>query len=273
MKNNKTADKDFRKDQLPHNRKEQFFDIFKTRYRLFFSFSLILTLLFLPFLGVLIYKDSTIMAIYNGGYDNVTERIFTISLIYIGLLLFASIIFFIGLAGLFKIFKELIYGEPVFFKEDFIQGIKDNFKPFLVIAIFVWIFSAVDRLISISFSNTWYIEIIPSAINFSLIFPICYVSLFITSVYTNTFSINLKSAIIIYFKHFPSVLLGYIFSFGILLIKYIPLLYLKYSLFAILVILVLPISLFAGFENHMRIFDELVNKNQYPDYYKKGLYN
>ncbi len=273
MGKNKVANKDFQMSQLPKTRREQFFDLLKNRWGLLFKIGFILLLAFLPILAAMIYKDSMIIYINSNGYEDVRERLFSVYLIYSAFILISFLIFFIVLSGLMKIIKELIYGDPVFFKEDFVEGLKENWKAFAFTATIISIFEIVDVMISFAFPNQLLIQIIPAAINFVLVFPLCFVALFISSVYVNKISVVLKSAIIIYFTKFPIVLLCYIFTFGIMLLKYIALVYIKYSLLLVLVFVILPISILMSFEAHMHIFDESINKEQYPDYYKKGLLN
>ena len=272
MAKNVVSQKDFQKTQLPKTRKEQFFDILKHRFGLILKIGFILLLSFLPLLGAMIYKDSMIIIINSNGYEDVRERLVTVYALYSLFIMVGLLIFFIVLAGIFKIVKELIFGEPIFFKEDFIEGIKENWKSFSLISIFVSIFSVIDIIISFAYSNQIIIQISPTMVNFAIIFPLCFVSLFISSMYTNKVSTTIKGSIIIYFTKFPLVLLGYIFTFGIFLIRHTPLLYVKYSLFLMLVFILLPVALLMSFSIHIHIFDENINKNQYPDYYKKGLF-
>lgn len=266
-----SARKDYDRNQLPKNRKEQFFDILVRRYGLFIKLGIFILLFFIPYFFVMMYKDSLYMSIKAGNYEDAGARIFSVDLIYSGLMFIALPILFVGFAGVFKILKELIYGEPIFFKEDFIEGIKENSKSFIVIAAIIALFNLFELLISYSFSNNVVFEVIPVAFNYVLIFPICFVSIYLTSVYTNKFMVTLKTSIIILFKFLPRILLCFIFTFGFFALEFIPIAYIKYCVVIVCLVFVLPISIFASYENFIDIFDENINKTQFPNFYKKGI--
>ena len=269
---NKKEKGDFLESSLPSTRKKQFFDNLTHRYRLLLLIGIVLVTFFIPFLAALIYRDSSLMIIAAQGYEDEIQRMFSIEIIYSLLTIPCFIIFFIGLAGIMKVIKELVYSEPIFFKDDFLTGIKENWKPFIIIAIFVSIFNLMDTLLFNAFSNI-YIRVIPASVNFALIFPLCFVSLLISMTYANKFFVTLRSAVIIYFIFFPRIILSFALTFGVLLFKYIPLFYVKYIVIIIYLLLVLPITILGTYESITNIFDELINKNQYPDYYKKGLFS
>lgn len=268
---NKTAKHDFLKNQLPSTRRKQFFDILSHRYTLILKIGLLLSLFFLPVLLSIMYKDSSILIIQSSNYKDEYSRIFVVNVIYCVAIFFSFIVFFVGVAGFFKIYKELIYGDPIFLKEDFIQGIKDNFKPFIVIAIFFGLFYSSEHLISFIYDNV-YIQAIPFAFNFAIIFPLCFVSLFVSSYYSNGFMMNLKTAFSLYLRRFPLEIAGYLSVIGMVFFQYINLIYVKYALLILFVVFFLPISLLIGHEANASIFDELINISQFPSYYKKGLY-
>lgn len=273
MKKIKHSSTDYQISQLPSTRRKQFSDVLSHRYRVLLLIGMILVLFFLPQLGALIYKDATIMAINHGSYDDKYGRIFSVHIIYIAISLVTSLIFYVGLSGVLKIFKEMVYDEPIFFKNDFIQGIKENFKSFIVISIILSLFSALDTIITYAYGNLLYVQIIAPAFNYALIFPICYVAMFLCTFYSNKFFVVVKASSILYFRFFPTVFLGFVLSFGLYLLKYIPLIYLKYGLFLLLIMFFLPLVILGSIENFAHIFDETINKEQYPDYYKKGLYS
>ena len=267
----KTAKKDFVESNLPSTRKKQFFDNLSHRYKLLLLIGLVLMAFHIPFLVVMIYRDSSLIMIATHNYGDEYNRIFSIEIIYSLLTIPCYIIFFIGLAGVMKIIKELVYSEPIFFKDDFITGIKENWKSYVVIALFISLFNIMDNLLSHAFSNI-YIKVIPVAFNFALIFPLCFTSALICATYANKFIVTLKNAIIIYFKFFPTILLSFVLTFGVLTFRYIPIIYLKYSLIVVYVMFALPITILGAYENATHIFDEMVNKTQYPKFYKKGLF-
>lgn len=272
MKNNNSQNKsDFLESNLPSTRRKQFFDNLSHRYKLLLLIGIVLTIFFIPLLAALIYRDSSITIIVAQNFEDEYQKIFSIEIIYSLLTIPCFIILFVGLSGIMKIIKELVYSEPIFFKEDFIAGIKENWKSFIMIAIFISLFNIMDTLLSYSFNNI-YIKTIPVSFNFALIFPLSFVGLLISATYSNRFFITLKNSIVIYFRFFPTILLSYILTFGVLTFRYIPIIFIKYSVIIIYLLFVLPITVLGSYENITYIFDETVNKTQYPNYYKKGLF-
>ena len=270
MKKIKSNKVDFTINNLPKNRREQCKDLLKNRFLTILVTGLFLLLFFIPYFLTILYKDSALIVIQNGPEAEIVTRTFSLNIIYNILSLISLIILFVGISGILKIYKQLIYNEPLFLKEDFIDGIKENFKSLVLIVILIWVFNFMEYLISFSFQESMF-GYIPLGVNYALIFPIFTVMIYLSSVYTNSFFVNLKSSIIIYFKHFPSIILGFVFLFGFFFLRYIPNTFIKYISIIIGITIVFPLAIFINYENYINIFDIDINRVQFPNFYKKGL--
>ena len=118
---------DFTEENLPHNRKEQLLDIIKVRYRTLLNIGLILFIFLIPYMFSTLAKTLYEISIYEQYEpEEAIQLIRTNALIFGGINIICLVIFAIGLSGVMKIVKRLCFYDPVFFKEDFKAGIKDN---------------------------------------------------------------------------------------------------------------------------------------------------
>lgn len=265
--------KEFDKNDLPSTRKEQFFDLLRHRFFFLLGLGVILFLFFIPFFASIIYKDLAILGINQSNMEESekSSSLLFISLLFSFLTILGSLIFSIGLAGVMKLLKQLIYDEPIFFKDDFFLGIKENFKYYLLLSLFFGLLNLLSNTISILFDNILLIKIIFPALNFALFYPVIFVAFFLASTYSNKLFATLRSSLLIYIKHFPSILLCFVLVYGASFYQYIDIMLLKYLLIVFTLLLYLPILLLASYLNQIRIYDYLINKDQFPSYYLKGL--
>lgn len=273
----KVAAKDFNKNSLPKNRKEQFFDIVKNRQFEFFKVGLILLIFFLPLIASIVLKDISILSISSiegATKEDISSMIFSTNIIYNAMVFVSIIILSIGLAGIMKIFKELIYSEPVFFKEDFVQGIKENIKSYIVISIIVGLLVAVSNISYIIIDNK-VLQVIPTAINYALIFPACLIAVFLTSIYNNKMFVTIKTSYALFIRYFPQVLLSYVLVILMVFLKLIPLTYffVKYIVLVFAFVFYYPTIIFGCYIFQVSVYDKNFNKTQFVEYYRKGLFN
>lgn len=276
MRKKKVATKDFDINSLPKNRKEQFKDIFKHNLVLLIEIGVLLLLFLLPMLASIVVKDSSLLIAYTSGYseEKIYEMEFSTKLIQCFVFAVTVIIAGIGISGVMNIFKRLIYSEPVFFWHDFKDGIKKSFKETMIIALFIALFSCAGNILYLVL-NVKVVGYIVLGINYALIYPLCFVSLFLTNTYKNTLLVNIKTAFILYIKFFPFVILFYLSLFAPTLIKLIPLsvYFIKYIIFILYVLLIYPTATLGSFLYFTNLFDEHINKTQFPEFYRKGLFN
>ncbi len=268
----KAKNVDYAIGNLPHNRKEQFFDIAKHRFFLLLGIGLIILLFSLPIFASMIYRDVLLMSVEASEATSAEKEAtsFSVNLLFSFLFAFSLLILSVGLSGISKILRELIYDEPIFFKDDFFSGIKENARQHLILALFAGIFWFFANFISL-IANNFILKVIFVGVNIAFIFPPVFVGFFLANVYSNKFFKNLQSGFVIYFKAFPSVILTFVSIYALSFLQYVPLLIVKYLVMAALTVIYVPFAFLISFLNQIRLYDELINKEQFPEYYHKGL--
>ena len=266
----KFANQEFNSKLLPENRKELFADIFKLHHAKLFLSGLILLLFSIPLLVVLFLKDYSYVSLTD------IAEIRSMSLMYSALEIPAIVILSIGFSGISKVFRNYCWMDPVFFKEDFLSGIKDNKIQCIFIGLTTGILAFLFNVIRI-YSNSGWLDAIPFGFIFFGFYPVLIHAFFMNSIYTNKFNMNLKAGAFCYFKFFWRTILTscllYIFLVPSLFHFIHPLgVILKYTIIVIFMIFLLPIILLIVNLSEMVIFDSLINKEKFPQLYKKGLY-
>ena len=116
-------------NNLPHNRKEVFFDLLKHRKMNLFSLSCFVFMFFIPLAVDLFYFNYLeTIAITNEKFEYLFSLIFYSMLIAIP----CMVIGFIGFAGGFYVAKKIVWQEGISLSSDFFQGVKENYKRALI---------------------------------------------------------------------------------------------------------------------------------------------
>ncbi|MDY2888051.1 MAG: hypothetical protein SOU19_00620 [Candidatus Caccosoma sp.] len=274
----KAASADFKEDMLPSTRKELFFDVLKNHYSDLIKIGLLLLLFLLPLFIVLVLQDVMLLNVnqlYSQNEIDLTTykaNILTIQF-YTSIFEIPSIIFFfVGFSGILKLLKEYSFQEPVFFKLDFKNSIKENWKTFIILGLISAIILFISKWLLI-FINNPFISYGQIGISFILYVPI--ILLFLTAFlfYDGKKSLILRSSCELYAKTFPTTILLIIIIFLPLLLLLIPQTILKYAMLLICVIIILPITLFVWVLYCNYIFDKYVNAYFHLEVVNKGLYN
>ena len=270
MKKQKAAKEDFSIRSLPHSRVEVFLDIIKQRYDVLFKMGVVLLALMLPFFACELFADAAYSGMAEGGEfsaEDVVSLQLTVSLIKI--LPFA--VFGLGLAGVMKIARELVWGEPIFFTESFFSGIRQN----RIIFVFVFLIAG-----SIAFFLEWLSTLISVELLKLLPFGVCAVTLLpvamfvlsATVVYKDGFLSILISSFKFFIKSAPIAISFVIVLSAAFLINLITLLAVKIAVAVVLTVCFLPLYIVAWTLYSHSVFDKMVNSALYPDLVDKGVY-
>ena len=272
MKKKNVRKSDFATSDLPKTRMSQWKDLIKGRFFTLLLLGVLLFLFFLPYLASLLFRDVLLYNLSSSGLskEEIASGTNGIILIFSAIRIPCFMVLSIGFAGVFAIFRELIYDEPIFMKEDFLAGIKGEWRSFLLLSVFAGVFGFLGDWLPMYMPSPYIGAIFP-AFNFVLVFPILFLALFLSSTYSNPFFTNIRFSFSLYFHYFPSVFGTFLLCFAPYFLSYIPILLLKYILLILLLVLFLPFALLLSYENQMRIYDPLINKEQFPSYYQKGL--
>ena len=270
MRNQKAAKKDFTEESLPHNRVEVFFDIIKQRYDVLLKIGALLLFFSLPFLAVEAIGELTYINMLKEGRTAQEEYFVlrqTISLINLG----PIAVFGLGLSGIMKIVRNLVWGEPIFFGKNFFSGVRQNWIifvfVFLIIGIINILLSYVDGLIQNDF-----VRAIPTAASIVFFLPIAMYVLSATVVYKDGFLSILKNSIKFFIKSAPVCFLFVLVLVGVFCINLIGLLILRLVLTVVAIVALLPLYLIGWTLYSHSVFDKMVNSTLYPDYVDKGIY-
>lgn len=293
MKNKRNAPKDFNFSMLPKNRREAFSFLTKMNYRQFVYLGILFLLFMFPVIITFSLKNihlgilqNTFINEYNLAEesskaaieDSYINAYISLSSLYLWITFIFIVPVFISLGGILRVLRQYIWFEPVFFKEDFVKGIKDNWKATLLWGTIAGLGYVLSSYALILPGLNQFIVYLPYAVLLIVILPICLLVIEQSIVYQET---NLKyftNSLILYIKHLLYILL---FS----LICYLPFAFIYageiiggffYILFIIifmaLVIFVLPLFLLIHLLNAFRIFDISINRQNYPQLMGKGLF-
>lgn len=273
MKKEIICSSDYEQRERPRTRVAQFFDIFKHRFLELLKLSLLQAVFSLPLL-VTIFLFWLLLP--NAHTNQAAMMVF---LIQGASSLITLPIAFVGLAGSFYALKKLAYAEGEFASSSFFIGMKEEWKKSLLIGLiaglsagiaiigaYFFIFSPYDIILWVKG-----LGIAVSIIQLIVVYISCYYSIAQVVVYENKLWSIIKNSIIMNLMRFPINLGLFILYPGafIALICIIP-----YTMYVGVGLMMLT-SVFGHLVwmmNAMSAFDKYINKEQFPDYYRKGLY-
>lgn len=267
---------DFTLENLPKNRLSLFFDVLKNNWRKLLLIGLFFLLSVFPLIGINFYFDTVNYSFYNdlliGKIDQQTYReYYNLNILLNGCFsALAILLASIPLAGLMKIIKRLVFLDPVFFKEDFLSGIKENGAFFVLIGLNASIFIAFDSLVLLlQTSNV--VKGIAIGVSFVFVFPILLIMLSMVPIYKVKFISCWLNSFKLYIKHFPFNILMTAVVLSPFALSFIQIIAVKYIIIVCVCLLISPLLLVGLFDYCCYMFDESINKAQYPNYYRKGL--
>ena len=268
----KARSSDFTIDDLPKTRKKQFLTILKNDYILLLKIGLVLFAFYLPMLIVELIRFNLlngILQVFTG--DEQAAMIELTQLIYGAICCVCFMVFSIGLSGIFYIYKRLIWGKPIFFKEDFKIGIKQNWKAFLLISLIGSVLEYVCFFVVFLNPDNIIFQSITYGINLMVFIPYIAEFFFLNTFYKNKFGKSLLFSGVFYIKNFLFLIsfccLIYIFYF----INIIPYIVIAIIVKTVCIITLVPIIILYGFSSHVYKYDCLINEKQYPSIYHRGI--
>lgn len=277
----KHNNKEYSSNNLPNSRLKQFFSYFSDKKLLLFKLNLLTFIFFIPLIAWHFLSLGYISDIFSQDITQILNEYSTISLTVLGTSSLLLIILFIGLGGLFYVLKLLSHNEIISLWHDFFKGIKKNIKDFsligIITAILLYLIStAILYLIlymSVEGVSLLYLFFLISLIVILFVLvSIVLISLSLCTYYQMSISQLIKGSFKLFILKLPKYFL-------LLIITIIPLLLLLLSSKLIIIIIGYLLSLIfylvlTGLlynQISLGLFDELINKEQYPSIYKKGL--
>ena len=276
MKKEHIRPNDYEQRERPKTRAKQFFDIFKHRFLELIKLSLLQAVFSLPLLAVIFIFW---MLLSNVSGESAAQSALAVFLITAGAMVVVLPIAFVGLTGSFYALKKLAYAEGEFAASSFFIGMKEEWKRGLLIG-FIAGLSVALTIVGYFYFFVYSVElnavvkgfgIAILAIQLIVVLIVCYYSMAQVVVYSSSFRQLFKNSIIMGLIRFP-INLGLVILYPggfIALCCIIP-----YTMFAGIGLMILT-SVFGHLlwmMNCMSAFDKYINKEHFPDYYRKGLY-
>lgn len=262
-------------ESLPKNYRELFFDTLKQNWRTFFLVGLISLLFFLPTLVFMFLNDYYFLSISSNESYTLTEvdalRITAANYFNIGVSV-GIVIACIGISGLSRVNLFLSREEGVFFFQDFNKGVKQNTKNNIVFFIIYAILIYFSFFVTNNIAGNMFLLFLPFALVQTIFFPLLLINVETTSIYSWSIKDSFRNAFIIYIKNFVFVLIFSTLFTSILLLNLIQHIVIKYISFVLFIVIIYPLLAisFRVFMN--RALDRDINKKNYPEIYKKGIY-
>lgn len=279
MKSRTSSKTDFTRTALPHNRREVFSDICAMYGGMLFKLGLILVIFAVPCLFVGFMADQNELAYLAEAVEGadraalyreyqVTDSLFSLVNV-VGFMIFS-----VGLAGAARILRQHAWEEPVNLKIDFLRGIRQNARPYLMLGFLAgcWIFFAKYCFAGALYSRggAVIVNILPLLLGLLVLLPTLGVTLVATTIYTNPLRRNLRLGLWLFLKKpLPAI--------GICLGAILPLLAAQAIvsipirlLLRLLNVVLAPFLLLLWFLWCMNVMDKYINSRDYPELVGKG---
>lgn len=272
MRKEVVRETDYEQNERPNSRFSQYFDIFKHRFVEVLKISILQAVFNMPLVAVMVlfYVFSLSALDMN---SLMTVFLFT------ALGLFISMIScFTGMVGSFYCFKRIIYGEGEYASSSFFTGLVSEWKKGLITGMIAGL-SVAATIIGCFFCYTRLSAYNTAVAGFGIailciqsivVLIVCYYTISQTVIYDNGYRYVLKNSFIFALMRSPSNLFVFIVHPGILIVLLATM---QITMYVGIVLLVL----FSAFGhlmwslNCIAGFDKFINKENYPDYYRRGL--
>lgn len=278
MKKIKYAKTDFKYEMLPQNRRAVFKDVYKNRFPLIFRGGVALLLSCLPTLIFSLVMDFVRLSIYATYEEDAEALGSTLQLHETFTLAGFMILFFvilISLGGVLRIYRQLVWGEGIYFHNDWKIGLKQSYGAMAIATtIFGILFIISEGIFNLFIANA--LAWVPFILFLLVLLPIFIWMLLLINTYSGSFIECLKNGVFLYVKSFGITFLltiATILPFGLYLITDQTFLSVKYVAIAVLILFYYPMLILVWILYSNKQFDKYINQQYYPEYYRKGLFN
>ena len=265
--------------ELPHTRRQIFLDLLKNQKRQMVSLSMLLFVFLLPLVVDILLFNSFIVAVPIDD-PNYGSTVFSLILYMMIISIPCVMIGFVGLSGLAHVCKNIAWQNAVLFGPEFFVGIKKNWKQSLVFG-FIWGISLFLLVVGSLFmfrtrvdsEQPWLqsVGIGMCIVQFIVLSIICVYTLTYSCYYQNTVWQVFKNSFVFFVAKFFKNLLFFILTTGLV----VGLMFVDFIAQIVIIIVIAFLSSFMMIAwtllSH-EAFDQYINKENYPEYYKKGLY-
>lgn len=278
----KVAKIDFTEASLPHSRRDVFRDVLKNRWKDLLKVGALLLLFSLPLLvfgAVGEINAANIYAEYKNGAisaETCASEVAASNGAFALIKIIGYIIFSVGIAGSARVLRQIIWDEPLFFFEDFKDGIKIYGGQF-ALAMFLYGLCSYTVVFFSSAANG-ILYAIALGLGVFILLPAMFFWLSERTVYANKIGENIRNGFMFYVRTLFK-------SIGMLLLAFLPFtleyvleffgLYnfiFKYSYLLICTFLLLPLGIMLWLLYTYSVFDKYINAELFPEILHKGFY-
>lgn len=272
----KVAKTDFSEQNLPHNRKEVFFDCVKLYWQKLLLLGLIMLACAVPLLTASAVCDTVQQGLSRQLEDGVIDKVayngqaawlrFVEALIDIP----CYVIVCVGLSGTVRVTRQMIWAEPLFFANDFADGIKQNWLTFCLCGFLVSLLNV--YLAFAESSGGGLPAYLPLGVVTIVVLPTALWMMAASSVYNIGIGKNITNSFVLYIKT-PFVTWLFVALFASVAIPgLIGFVALRCIFLAVFIVVLLPAFVMLWQLVSNSYFDKFINKQAYPEIVDKGIW-
>lgn len=272
----KVAKTDFSEQNLPHNRKEVFFDCVKLYWQKLLLLGLIMLACAVPLLTVSAVCDTVQQGLSRQLLDGVIDKVayngqaawlrFAEALIDIP----CYVIVCVGLSGTVRVTRQMVWAEPLFFANDFADGIKQNWLTFCLCGFLVSLLNV--YLAFAESSGGGLPAYLPLGVVTIVVLPTALWMMAASSVYNIGIGKNITNSFVLYIKT-PFVTWLFVALFASVAISgLIGFVALRCIFLAVFIVVLLPALVMLWQLVCYSYFDKFINKQAYPEIVDKGIW-
>ena len=271
----KIRETDYQQSERPKTRLAQYFDIFRHNFVELMKLSLLQTVFNMPLIGTLV----SFWILLKNSEGLGLGALMMVFIITAAALFVSMVSTFTGLTGSFYCLKKICYAEGEFASSSFFLGLREEWKKGLLTGLIVGL--SVGGAFIGSFFFFFYLSNINASIAGFGIAILCIQALVVLMVayytisqiliYENKYRFVLKNSFIMTLMRFHINLLLFIIYPG-LFIALASIMDITMYVGIVLIILFSACFHLMWVCNTIGAFDKFINKENYPDFYRKGLY-
>jgi len=264
---------------LPVTYRQLFKFTYKTNFTLLLKCSIMITLFALPLLACLYIRGVISSGLANNtNTDEAVKNIMALNSWFGFVFLGGFLITSLGIVGVFNVLKRFIKNEGVKFNRDFLDGIRKNWLQTLLTTLFYFGILAVlnyfMNLFSFKSNFPYYGVMLVVFIILQILMFMAYImNIMSIIIYKCPFFKNIKNMFLVMFSRLPYCLLALVCGVGpfilVWAIGYVPVLF---GFLIIYICLGFGHSALLTAITTIYNFDECINKRQFPDRYREGLF-
>ena len=272
----KAAKTDFSEQNLPHNRREVLFDCIKLYWQKLLLLGLILLACAVPLLAVSAVCDTVQQGLLQQLSDGVIDKVaYNGQVAWLGLVealidIPCYVIVCVGLSGTVRVTRQMIWAEPLFFANDFADGIKQNWLTFCLCGFTISLLNV--YLAFTESSGGGFFAYLPLGVVAIVVLPMALWMMAASSVYNIGIGKNTTNSFVLYIKT-PFVTWLFVALFAsVAMFDLIGFVAVRCICVAVFVVVLLPVFTLLWQLVCYSYFDKFINKQAYPEIVDKGIW-